>query len=116
MPTKWRDASFHDLLAEGGFLVSASRKGGVTEFIRVKSIAGEPCIIQAEFPGAVNLLGPKNANMHLQDGRIELHLEKGAEAFLYSGEKPDSFEISELQEKFGEKNAWGVNSRSQSNN
>jgi hypothetical protein len=47
-PNEWKDAVFHDLRAEGGFLVSASRKNGQTEWVRVKSLAGEPCRLQID--------------------------------------------------------------------
>jgi hypothetical protein len=42
-PTAWRDAEFRDLRAEGAFLVSAVRKDGKTQWVRIKSLAGEPC-------------------------------------------------------------------------
>ncbi|WJH36462.1 hypothetical protein N6H14_12245 [Paenibacillus sp. CC-CFT747] len=38
VPEEWQDAAFHDLRTEGAFLVSAMRKNGVTEWIRVKSL------------------------------------------------------------------------------
>lgn len=41
VPGDWKDVSFHDLRAEGAFLVSAERRDGVTKWIRVKSLAGE---------------------------------------------------------------------------
>ena len=35
--TRWKDASFDDLRAEGGYLVSARRENGVTTWFRVKA-------------------------------------------------------------------------------
>jgi alpha-L-fucosidase 2 len=52
-PSAWPDATIHNLRTEGAFLLSAVRKGGVTQFIRVKSLAGEPLRVA---PG--NLPGP----------------------------------------------------------
>jgi hypothetical protein len=46
VPTSWRDATLHDFLTQGAFLVSAVRTGGVTRFVRVRSLAGEPCRIR----------------------------------------------------------------------
>jgi alpha-L-fucosidase 2 len=43
MPVEWPEGVFHDLRAEGAFLVSAGWKNGRTEWIRIKSLAGEPC-------------------------------------------------------------------------
>ncbi len=42
VPASWRDVTLHDFRTEGAFLVSASRTGGVTRFVRVRSLAGEP--------------------------------------------------------------------------
>jgi hypothetical protein len=51
VPAAWTNAVFHNLRAEGAFLVSAERKAGKTQWVRVKSLAGEPCRIQ--FNGSV---------------------------------------------------------------
>ncbi|WP_211215919.1 glycosyl hydrolase family 95 catalytic domain-containing protein, partial [Catelliglobosispora koreensis] len=42
VPAAWQSATLHDFLAQGAFLVSASRSGGATKFVRVRSLAGEP--------------------------------------------------------------------------
>ena len=47
-PAAWKDAIFHNLRAEGGFLISAERKNGKTRWVRVQSLAGEPCRIQID--------------------------------------------------------------------
>ena len=49
IPESWREASFANLRAEGAFLVSASRSGGTTQWIRVESLAGGSCGIQSDF-------------------------------------------------------------------
>jgi hypothetical protein len=43
VPSGWADAAFDQLRADGAFLVSAVRRGGRTAWIRIESIAGEPC-------------------------------------------------------------------------
>jgi alpha-L-fucosidase 2 len=53
VPSTWADLTVHNLRTEGAFLVSAVRKAGKTQFVRVKSLAGEPCKV---LPG--NLSGP----------------------------------------------------------
>jgi alpha-L-fucosidase 2 len=45
MPDKWKEASIDKLRTQGGFLVSASYKNGKTEWVSVKSLAGEPCVL-----------------------------------------------------------------------
>ena len=46
------------------FLVSAVRKGGKTSFIRIKSLAGEPCILRTDMANPVVKAG--NATLTLQ--------------------------------------------------
>lgn len=48
LPETWRDVVFHDLRTDGAFLVSAARKDGKTAWVRVKSLAGEPCRIRVD--------------------------------------------------------------------
>ena len=44
-PTVWRDASFEHLRANGAFLVSGVRRNGRTAWVKIESLAGEPCIV-----------------------------------------------------------------------
>lgn len=45
VPGAWRDAAFQRLRADGAFLVSAVRRNGRTAWVRVESLAGQPCRI-----------------------------------------------------------------------
>jgi alpha-L-fucosidase 2 len=107
MPSSWKDASFYNLLAQGGFLVSGVRKGGETQFVRIRSLAGEPCRIKVDFTGEVHLAGVKSAGMRQNKDLIELDLKKGEEAVLYSGKRPESFVIKALPMDPGAMNSWG---------
>jgi alpha-L-fucosidase 2 len=42
IPSSWADVTLHDFRTQGAFLVSASRRGGTTRFVRVRSLTGEP--------------------------------------------------------------------------
>jgi hypothetical protein len=42
VPGAWQNVTLHDFRTQGAFLVSAARTGGVTRFVRVRSLAGEP--------------------------------------------------------------------------
>lgn len=64
VPSQWKDVQFKDLRTEGAFLVSAVRKGGKTSFIRIKSLAGEPCILRTDMANPVVKAG--NATLTLQ--------------------------------------------------
>lgn len=49
IPSTWKDTTIHQLRAEGGFLVSASRRDGRTQWVRIESLAGEPATLVADF-------------------------------------------------------------------
>ncbi|KPV56248.1 hypothetical protein QJ48_28655 [Paenibacillus sp. A3] len=96
VPDEWRDAAFHDLRAEGAFLVSAVRRDGITRFIRVRSLAGEPCIVRTGWTGIVRWRKAGTAaaevtvDLGTKEADIALDLQKGEEAILYpDGELPD---------------------------
>jgi len=46
VPDEWKEVSFESLRAEGAFLVSASYKDGLVEYIRIKSMVGNTCRIR----------------------------------------------------------------------
>ncbi len=60
VPSAWADVVIRDLRAEGAFLVSARRRGGVTRWIRVHSLAGAPCRIRTGWTGPVEARGPRS--------------------------------------------------------
>jgi len=43
VPGPWTEAAFDRLRADGAFLVSAVRRNGRTSWVRIESLAGEPC-------------------------------------------------------------------------
>ena len=51
-PSAWRDVQFRDLRAEGGWRVSAERRGGMTSGIRVTSRSGGVLRLRDPFDGA----------------------------------------------------------------
>jgi alpha-L-fucosidase 2 len=82
-PSTWKDIEFHDLRAEGAFLVSARRTNGHAEWIRIKSLAGEPCRILTGMEGELKLSG--NRSFHLKklpDGTCSIDLKKGEEILI----------------------------------
>jgi len=83
IPSDWNDAVFHDLRAEGAFLVSAKREAGKTAWVRVKSLAGEPCRLQPAIDGPASVtINGKKIEITAADGIYELPLAKGDEAVL----------------------------------
>jgi len=51
IPSAWRDITLHDFRTQGAFLVSAARASGITKFVRVRSLAGEPCRLRHGISG-----------------------------------------------------------------
>ncbi len=90
VPSTWTDVSIRDLRAQGAFLVSAAREHGHTVWVRVKSLAGEPCRICPNLSGAVHATVPLKS---VGNGVYELALKKGGEAILYVGDKFPACEI-----------------------
>lgn len=108
VPHSWKEASFHDLRAKGAFLVSAVRKGGTTQFIRIKSLAGAPLRIQTGWTTPVKASGLRTYNVTSQkEGVVEIDLKKGEEVVLYTGTKPAAFVIAETTDDKRD-NYWGL--------
>ena len=84
VPKDWKNIAFDGLLAAGGFEISASRTGGTTQFVRVRSTAGEPCILELDFkPARVEGIS-QSAVKDLANGCVQLDLQAGEEAILYA--------------------------------
>jgi hypothetical protein len=88
VPSAWKEAVFHDLRAEGAFLVSAVRSGGETAWARVKSLAGQPCRLRTDMTGDVRIAASGDGSDAVQlrvlgGGVYELELPQGSEAVLY---------------------------------
>jgi hypothetical protein len=109
VPSSWPDVRFHDLRAEGAFLISASRRGGVTEWVRIKSLAGEPCRIRPSLAGEPKILGnPTIGIKPLGTGAYELSLKKGEEVVLYTGPKEPHIVIEPLPRDPARSNSFGL--------
>jgi alpha-L-fucosidase 2 len=91
VPKLWENVSFHDLRAEGGFLISAAKLDGATRFIVIRSEAGEPCRIQTDIKGPITVSGSREFTIrHLEDGCMELDLQRNEFVVIYpEGSEPD---------------------------
>jgi hypothetical protein len=85
VPTAWQDVEFHDLRAEGAFLVSAKRSGGRTQWVRIKSLAGEPCRVRPGMSGEIRIKGDRQFTFKpVTPGLYQIDLKKGEEVLLQS--------------------------------
>ncbi|MFD5390002.1 Tat pathway signal sequence domain protein [Streptomyces sp. NPDC127074] len=100
VPGEWQDVTLHDFRTQGAFLVSAVRTGGRTRWVRVRSLAGEPCRVRHSIDGRVAVAGvggPAPNWRDLGNGEIELELDREDEAVIYpAGTRPD-FRIAPVQ-------------------
>lgn len=86
----WNNVEFDRFRVDGGFLVSAKRQSGVTQFIRVESTAGEPCKVKTGFSGTVLAYGNRTFNLtNLGNGVTQVDLQQGEWVVLYTGTLPE---------------------------
>jgi alpha-L-fucosidase 2 len=108
MPDAWADAAMDKMLAEGEFEVSAVRKDGKTLFVRLKSLAGEPCYVQPGLADPVHVSAERAIELKpLKNGIYQLDLRRGEEAVLYSGNEVPSLDILPVTPQ-GSSNPWGL--------
>jgi len=107
MPVEWSQAVYRDLRAEGAFLVSAQRKEGKTQWVKIKSLAGEPCVVRPGFEGAFKSSNTKLKINDLGNGNYELPLKKGQEVTLYV-EGVNDFNVAPCALPAESVNFWGV--------
>lgn len=106
---EWRDLAFYQFRTEGAFLVSASREEGITRFVHIKSLAGEPCMVEPGLDGDVQVFGRRTFNLkEIQSGRFQLDLKKGEEALLWSGKEKPDLVIQALPSTSGPHNPFGL--------
>lgn len=114
VPGEWRDVTFHNLRAEGGFLISAVRREGKTSWIRVESLAGEPCCLKTDLGPEVHGADSEGREVSVdeKEGILRLDLKEGEEIFLFADEEKPDFVIEPVKAQrhmrnfFGEHKPW----------
>jgi hypothetical protein len=107
MPDEWKEASFHQLRAEGGFTVSAQRINGKTNWVSIMSLADEPCIVEVkDWKGEVFSSDKTIQVEKIKDGLYKIYLKKNQSTTLYISSQQTSFQIiPNYQNEFH----WGLN-------
>ena len=107
MPDKWKDATIDNLCAEGAFRVSAARRDGKLLWVRVKSLAGEPCTVKADFGGAE----VKSDKPFTQNGdEFKVDLKADEEVVLYVCDE-DEIKVDSVEVTDGMSNCYGMNAK-----
>jgi alpha-L-fucosidase 2 len=93
VPSVWKDAVLDRHSAEGGFDVTARRADGKTQFVLVRSRAGEPLVLRHGISGEVTVRTPSGGPVKYRDrgdGTLEIELRKGREVLVHpKGKRPD---------------------------
>lgn len=110
VPDAWQEVAYSGLRTEGAFKVSAKRKLGKTEFVHIKSLAGEPCIVVTDITDPV-FTGEKDFIVKSTgSGIYEINLKKGEEVIIYQKGTTVDFSISPIshlsQNYFGKKASY----------
>jgi hypothetical protein len=90
VPTSWADAVVQNFRTQGAFLVTAARRRGVTDFVRVYSEAGAPLRLRTGIAGPVEVRSWGVRYRQLPNGDLDIRLPRGAEVLVHArGAKPD---------------------------
>jgi hypothetical protein len=109
-PAAWKEAAFHDLRAEGAFLVSAVRRGGKTVMVRVKSLAGEPARLRVDIedPEIVGSSARAATAEREPDGSLRLTLARGESIVLTARGTAEAERAVAPVAATGKRNAFGL--------
>ncbi len=112
VPSSWPDVTVHDVAAEGAFLLSAVRRRGTTQFVRIKSLAGEPCRVAPGLAGPYEVrrlsVGvPAPPWRDLGDGTLVLDLEAGDDVVITTRGTSPRLRIDPVA-GLGTGNVWGL--------
>jgi hypothetical protein len=98
------------LRTQGAFLVSAKRNDGQTQWVKVKSLVGEPCVVK--IPGWTNAIqansGRKFVIKPLSNNEFSVDLKAGEEVILVSNAKAKIAPIEAIKLPAEHYNSYGV--------
>lgn len=85
VPTAWPDAAFETWGAEGGFLVSATRREGETTEVRVRSLTSGPCRIRSGMTNPVGEIDGRTTECRREGPDVLITLGAGEVVRLWPG-------------------------------
>ncbi|WP_179351280.1 glycosyl hydrolase family 95 catalytic domain-containing protein [Winogradskyella vidalii] len=108
-PKKWKDVAFHDLRTQGAFLVSAKKVEGVTEFVSIKSLKGNTCVVHVDFENPKFYIDGKSVSINQsEDGSYKIDLKQNESVIITSKEiNKTDLSIQELPKSEAEQNLFG---------
>jgi len=107
LPHSWKQTSFHQLRAEGGFSISAKRNNGKTSWVSITSLAGEPCIVEVKDWASDVYCSDKTIKIEkIKKGVYKVLLKKNQSVVLYQKLKNPHFQI---EPNYKNEFHWGLN-------
>lgn len=109
VPSAWKNIAFDDMRTEGDFLVSAVRKYGRTQWIKIKSLAGGPCNLITDMKGNIQAqsklpVGVKKTGVDT----YSLELKKGQSVIIFSDKKALDIPAEPVGEGTQQLYHWGT--------
>ena len=114
-PKKWKDIMFHNLRTQGAFLVSAKKVKGITEFVSVKSLKGNTCVVQVDIEKPKFYCNGKLISVKkLRNNFYSIDLKANESVIITSKEiSKVNLSIEELPKSKNEINLFGFGSRTE---
>jgi alpha-L-fucosidase 2 len=119
-PERWGDAAFYDLRAQGAFLVSAKKKGGVTRFVSINSLIGSPLTVKTDIDNPrIFIIGKEvTKKAHIVQvntaGLITINVKKGETVVLTPNAlKKTDLVIEAIPVKEADKNLFGFSKKTE---
>ena len=110
MPNRWQEAAFDQLRTQGAFLISAVRKNSQTRWVKIKSLAGELCIVK--IPGWTRAIqynkGRKIYIKVLANNEFALDLKANEEVLLIPDVKTEQAVIEPIKHSAETQNLYGL--------
>lgn len=114
-PEKWKDVAFHNLRTQGAFLVSAKKVKGITEFVAIKSLKGNECIVQTDIENPKFYINNKLISVKKSmDDFYSINLKANESVIITSKEiSKVNLSIEELPKSKDEINLFGFGTRTE---
>ncbi len=117
-PDLWADVAFDQLRTQGAFLVSAKRQGGVTQFVKLQSLIGSPCIVKTDIAQPKVTIDGQLARAdqvkQMEAGVIAIDLKQGQTAMLTPVELEQvDLSIEPISVPEADLNIFGLNAKSE---
>ncbi|KJD37257.1 hypothetical protein PW52_02190 [Tamlana sedimentorum] len=107
IPNQWKEVAFNDLLAQGGFEVSASMTAGNVDWVKIKSLAGKPCVVKV--PNWEHAFSKNNISVKkIANGEFKVDLKQGETIILTPSKNNKKFVLNSVEHPKNEVNYFGV--------